>query len=50
MEFPTVKNVIAKRQSLFVQQMAENATIEKEKIWKLLELANYAPSHRRTQP
>lgn len=50
MEFLNVKNIIAKRQSLFAQQMEIGATIEQEKIWKLLELANYAPSHRRTQP
>ena len=50
MEFLNVKNIIAKRQSLFAQQMEIGATIEQEKIWKLLELGNYAPSHRRTQP
>ena len=50
MEFLNVKNIIAKRQSLFAQQMEIGAPIEQEKIWKLLELANYAPSHRRTQP
>lgn len=50
MEFLNVKNIIAKRQSLFAQQMEVGATIEQEKIWKLLDLANYAPSHRRTQP
>ena len=50
MEFLNVKNIIAKRQSLFAQLMEIGATIEQEKIWKLLELANYAPSHRRTQP
>lgn len=50
MEYSNVKKIISERQSLFVQQMAEDATIEKEKLWKLLQLANYAPSHRRTEP
>tara|TARA_B110000046_G_scaffold35749_2_gene39085 strand:- start:50250 stop:50837 length:588 start_codon:yes stop_codon:yes gene_type:complete len=50
MEYNEVKNIISERQSLFGQQMAENASIEKDKIIKLLQLANYAPSHRRTEP
>ena len=50
MNYKDVKNIISQRQSLFVPQMAENKTIEEDKIWQLLELANYAPSHRRTNP
>ena len=50
MEYETVKSIIKGRQSLFAQQMAENKTIEEGIIRELLELANYAPSHRRTEP
>ncbi len=50
MDYNNVKKVISQRQSLFAQQMAENASIEKNKLLQLLELANYAPSHRRTEP
>ena len=50
MEYEKLKNILAGRQSLFTQQMGENKTIEKDKILQLLELANYAPSHRRTEP
>ncbi len=41
---------IKSRQSLYPMQMEENAIIPDEKIWRLLETANYAPSHKRTEP
>jgi nitroreductase len=41
---------IQSRQSLFPAQMQESASIPDEDIWKLLENANYAPSHKRTEP
>jgi nitroreductase len=49
-DYNAVKDIISERQSLFVQQMDGEKTIEKEKLWKLLQLANYAPSHKRTEP
>ncbi|MFB1021577.1 MAG: nitroreductase family protein, partial [Vicingaceae bacterium] len=50
MQIETLTNFIINRQSLFSNQMEEGASIEKDLIWSLLKLANYAPSHRRTQP
>jgi nitroreductase len=45
-----VSNWIKSRQSLFPAQMQEKAIIPDADIWKLLENANYAPSHKRTEP
>lgn len=50
MKFESVYELIKQRQSLFTSQMVEGALIPDENIWKLLDLANYAPSHRRTEP
>ncbi|MDB4061528.1 nitroreductase [Vicingaceae bacterium] len=50
MEYAEVEHLISNRQSLFTQQMEENASIQKDKLLQLLQLANYAPSHRRTEP
>lgn len=41
---------IKSRKSFYPAQMQEGARIPDEDIWKLLENANYAPSHRRTEP
>lgn len=45
-----VSNWIKSRQSFYPAQMLEGAKIPDESIWKLLENANYAPSHKRTEP
>lgn len=50
MDYKTVSNIIKSRQSLYTAQMEKGAKIPDEDIWKLLENANYAPSHRRTEP
>lgn len=45
-----VSTWIQSRQSLFPAQMEVGATIPDADIWKLLDNANYAPSHKRTEP
>ena len=45
-----VSEWIQSRQSLFPAQMQENVKIPDEDIWRLLKNANYAPSHKRTEP
>lgn len=50
MDYKSLKQYIIKRQSLYTAQMKPNEKIPNSKIKLLLELANYAPSHRRTQP
>ena len=45
-----VSEWIKSRRSLYPAQMQEDAKIPDEDIWKLLENANYAPSHKRTEP
>lgn len=42
--------LIQQRQSLYPAQMQAGAKIPDADIWKLLENANYAPSHKRTEP
>ncbi len=46
----TINSIIRNRHSLFPPQMDENKKIEDEVILKILENANYAPSHYRTEP
>lgn len=50
MEYEKVKNLITSRFSWYPAQMKENEKIPNESIKKLLELANYAPNHKRTEP
>lgn len=50
MDYKEIIELMQQRQSLFALQMEEGATIEDDTIEQLLELANYAPSHRRTEP
>jgi len=50
MNYQEVNELIKSRQSLYPAQMDANAKIPDEDIWKLLENANYAPSHKRTEP
>ena len=50
MNFEIVSQLIKQRQSLFTAQMLEGAIIPDKDIWELLKLANYAPSHKRTEP
>lgn len=45
-----VSNLIKSRQSFYIAQMEKGAKIPDKDIWKLLENANYAPSHKRTEP
>ncbi|MEQ8624598.1 MAG: nitroreductase [Vicingaceae bacterium] len=42
--------LIQQRQSLYPAQMQAGEKIPDADIWKLLENANYAPSHKRTEP
>ena len=42
--------LIQNRQSLYPAQMKAGSKIPDEDIWKLLKNANYAPSHKRTEP
>lgn len=50
MDIATVSKIIQNRKSFYTGQMDETLTIPDEDIWKLLENANYAPSHKRTEP
>ena len=50
MNIEEVNELITSRQSLYPAQMEVGAKIPDEDIWKLLENANYAPSHKRTEP
>lgn len=50
MKYIEVSNLIKNRFSWYPAQMKSNAKIPDESIWKLLELANYAPNHKRTEP
>lgn len=50
MNIEEVSELIQSRQSLYPMQMEAGAKIPDEDIWKLLENANYAPSHKRTEP
>lgn len=50
MNYEEVKKVIKSRRSLYPAQMDENKKIPDEDIWKLVELANYAPNHKLTEP
>lgn len=45
-----IPNIILKRRSVYPAQMDPNKKIERRVIEKLLEAANYAPSHKRTEP
>lgn len=50
MDIEAVSKLIQSRQSLYPMQMDANAQIPDKHIWTLLENANYAPSHKRTEP
>ncbi len=50
MDIEAVSELIQSRQSLYPAQMEPGAQIPDEAIWKLLKNANYAPSHKRTEP
>ncbi|MEQ8908616.1 MAG: nitroreductase [Vicingaceae bacterium] len=50
MNIEEVSQIIQSRQSFYPAQMEAGATIPDEDIWKLLKNANYAPSHKRTEP
>lgn len=50
MHYQDILHLVKKRRSLYPQQMLENIEIEEEKIDQLLEVANHAPSHKRTEP
>ncbi len=50
MNYQDTLNLIKSRRSLYPAQMDENKSIPEEDIWKLLELANYAPTHKITEP
>ena len=50
MEYHTVKELIQSRRSFYPAQMDEHKNIPDEDIWKLIELANYAPTHKLTEP
>lgn len=45
-----INSIIRNRRSLFPPQMDENKKIKDEVVLKILENANYAPSHYRTEP
>lgn len=50
MKYQEVLQLVKRRRSLYPQQMLENAEIEESVINQLLEVSNYAPSHKRTEP
>lgn len=50
MEFTDIAKLIKSRRSLYPAQMDESKSITDEDIWKLLDLANYAPTHKLTEP
>lgn len=45
-----IPELILNRRSIYPPQMDATKSIEKEAILKLLESANYAPTHKRTEP
>lgn len=45
-----INDYIQSRRSLYPAQMLPGAKIPDEHIWEMLENANYAPSHKRTEP
>ncbi|MBD99662.1 MAG: nitroreductase [Verrucomicrobia bacterium] len=50
MNIEQVSALIKSRRSWYAAQMDETKNIPNEDIWKLLQNANYAPSHKRTEP
>jgi len=50
MDYKTVESIMKSRRSLYPAQMDGSKTIPDEDIWKLLEVANYAPTHKLTEP
>ena len=50
MNIEKVSKIIQNRRSWYAAQMDEAVNIPNEDIWKLLKNANYAPSHKRTEP
>lgn len=50
MQIEDLSKAIQSRQSLYPKQMQEGAKITDKDIWLMLENANYAPSHKRTEP
>jgi len=50
MTYDSTIELIKSRRSLYPAQMDEEKRILDEDIWKLLELANYAPNHKLTEP
>lgn len=50
MNYSDALKLIKTRRSLYPAQMDESKNIPDEDIWKLLELANYAPTHKITEP
>ncbi len=49
-DFNTIKQVIENRKSIFPTQLDENKTISEKDVTAILESANFAPSHYRTEP
>ncbi|MVN78251.1 nitroreductase [Hymenobacter sp. HMF4947] len=45
-----VNDLIRTRRSVFAPQFEQGKTIPDDLIWQLLENANWAPSHKRTEP
>lgn len=50
MNIDLISQWIKERKSLYPPQMISGAKIKDKAIWQLLENANYAPSHKRTEP
>lgn len=50
MDYNSTLELIKSRRSLYPAQMDEDKRIPDEDIWKLLDLANYAPNHKLTEP
>lgn len=50
MNYEQALELIKNRRSLYPAQMDPENRIPEEDIWKLLELANYAPTHKLTEP
>lgn len=48
-EFDKITSIIRERRSVF-PEMYEDKEIDDELIWKVLENANWAPTHRKTEP
>lgn len=47
--FEQLEKVITSRRAVF-PPLFEKGTIPDDKIWKILEMANWAPSHKKTEP